>query len=83
MKIGPSQTFKNQENRLRFDDEGQQGLNDVLEKLCREVNLATVFTAKTSRKGDFLILLDKGSNKEVFTAKVSNPSPASKLEKVS
>ena len=47
---------------------------DVLMKLYKEVNPdasgSRAVSARATQKGDVLILLDKGSNKEGFTAEV-------------
>ena len=47
---------------------------DILGKLRKEVNPdasgVTVVSARATQKGNVLILLDKGSNKESFTAEV-------------
>ena len=47
---------------------------DVLGKLRKEVNLdalgSRVVSARSTQKADVLILLNKGSNKEGFTAEV-------------
>ena len=47
---------------------------EVLGKLCKKVNPdaigSMVVSARATQKGDFLILLDRGSHKEGFTEEV-------------